>query len=66
MVIPPYIQLFLIIFIIFSIINHKYVNEMLHKSIGKPDVKGEEIVVEVSLTLSLRTNAIYTPNLIIL
>ena len=46
MVISPYIQLFLIIFIFFSIINHKYVNEQLHKSIGKPDVKGEEIVVE--------------------
>lgn len=46
MVILPYIQLFLIIFIFFSVINHKYVNDLLHKFIGKRDVKGEEIVVE--------------------
>ena len=46
MLVSFYFQLFLIIFISFTIINHKYINEKLNKKYGEPDTKGEEIIVE--------------------
>ena len=41
-----HMQLFLLILIFLSIINHKYINEKLNRILSESDVKGEEIVVE--------------------